>query len=84
MNEEKYIQSDTTYLDIAKNVTGMLHDLCIESKENYNIITVIAGISIGFYMFIKELANMIDIDTEELLSRCTAWMDWASSIQKKS
>lgn len=84
MNEEKYIQSDTTYLDIAKNVTGMLHDLCIESKENYNIITVIAGISIGFYMFIKELASMIDIDTEGLLSRCTAWMDWASSVQKKS
>jgi len=84
MNEEKFVQSDTKYLDLAKNVTSLLHDLCINGNEEYNVLTVIAGISVGVYMFFRELSNMIEAPTKDLISECVRWIDWADSKFNKT
>lgn len=84
MNEEKFVNSDTKYLDLAKNVTGVLHDLCINGSEDYNVLTVIAGVSIGVYMFFKELSSMVKVATKDLISECVQWMNWADSKFNKS
>lgn len=79
MNEEKFVKSNTRYLDLAKKVTADLHEICIESKEEYNTLTVLAGASIGFYMFLKEIAKMIQCNTSDLMKECIQWMQWADS-----
>lgn len=78
MNKEKFLQSEPKYLDLAKNVTTLLHDVCIESKEEYNTPTVLAGVSIGFYMFIKELAQLTKTTTNKLLETCHGWFEFAN------
>ena len=83
MNEEKFVKSNTEYLDLAKNVTTSLHELCINSKEEYNMLTVLAGISIGFYMFLKEIAQHTEHKTEDLISECIQWINWANSRFEK-
>lgn len=79
MNEEKFVKSNTEYLNLAKNVTGTLHDLCINGSEEYTIVTVLAGVSIGVYMFLKELSGMLKVNTQELISECVQWINWADS-----
>lgn len=84
MNKEKFIKSDTKYLDLAKNVTSLLHDLCINGQEDYTILTVLSGVSIGVYMFLKELSQKLEVDINGLISECTAWINWANSKFKTS
>lgn len=79
MNEEKFVKSNTQYLDLAKEVTTILHNICVEGKTEYNILTVLAGISIGLYMFIKELAQITENKTSDLMKECIQWMEWADS-----
>lgn len=84
MNEEKFVKSNTQYLDLAKEITASLHNLCIESKNSYNLVTVLAAISIGFYMFLKEIAQNTELKLEELLDECYQWINWADSKFNKS
>ena len=64
--------------------TASLHNLCIESKNRYNLVTVLAAISIGFYMFLKEIAQNTELKLEELLDECYQWINWADSKFNKS
>ena len=84
MDEEKFVKSNTQYLDLAKEVTSTLHDICIEGKAEYNMLTTLAGISIGFYMFIRELAQITENKTSNVLKECLQWIDWADSKFKKN
>lgn len=78
MDKEKFLKSEPKYLDLAKNVTTLLHDVCIESKEEYNIPTVLAGVSIGFYMFIRELAQLTETTAQKLLEVCANWFEFTN------
>ena len=84
MNEEKFVKSNTQYLELAKQVTAQLHDICVEGKEQYNLLTVLSGVSIGVYMFLKEISQNTAIGTSELIKECSQWIHWADSKFNKS
>ena len=80
MDKQKYIQSDTEYLDLAKSITNYLYELCSDDSKEYNISTVLAGISIGVYMFLKEIAGSIeDVKALDLYDKFDSWVKWADS-----
>lgn len=84
MNEEKFVKSNSEYLDLAKTVTHSLYDICIaDPTKEYNLITTLAGVSIGFYMFLKEISNHTGIDIDELSKECIQWINWTSSKLNK-
>ena len=84
MTEEKFVKSNKKYLDLAKEITYKLHEICVNSDEEYNLVTVLAGVAIGTYMFIKELAKATDQSTKDLLQEVRQWVDWADSKFNKS
>ena len=71
MTEEKFVKSNKKYLDLAKEITYKLHETCVNSDEEYNLVTVLAGVAIGTYMFIKELAKATDQSTKAAIAPAT-------------
>lgn len=71
--------SNTDYLDLAKSITDSLYNLCTEKE--YNVGTVVAGISIGTYMFLKHIANLVeDVTPADLYKEFDSWVKWVDSV----
>lgn len=84
MDESKLLKSDTQYLELAKEITSNLHDLCIESKQEYNISTVIMALGVGVYMFVKELSDVLNISVDVILEDTLNWINYANSKLNKT
>ena len=90
MDKQKYIKSDTEYLDLAKSITDYLYDVSSDKSKEYTISTVLAATSIGVYMFLREIAvslreneNFKDIEAIDLYEDFDSWVKWADSKFKK-
>lgn len=80
MDKDKYLMSDTEYLDLAKLITNYLSNLYLDDSKEYSISTVLASTSIGVYMFLKEIANNLkDIKAIDLYNNFDSWVKWADS-----
>jgi len=80
MDEKReYITNNKDYLDLAKSITSSLCDTCTEKE--YNIPTVLSALSIGVYMFLKEISkNLEDVKPIELYNEFDGWVRWADSV----
>jgi hypothetical protein len=80
MDKDKYLMSDTEYLDLAKLITNYLSNLYLDDSKEYSISTVLASTSIGVYMFLKEIAsNLKDVEAIDLYNNFDSWVKWADS-----
>ena len=84
MDKDKYIMSDTEYLDLAKSITDYLYAICADDSKEYTIGTVLAGVSIEVYMFLREIAsNFEDVKPLDLYKEFDSWVNWADSKTNK-
>ena len=69
----KILENNSRYLDIAKKITYSLHNICIESKEEYSGIEIIIGLSLGIYTFIKSISDVTGVDVKTLYEEINKW-----------
>lgn len=84
MDKLKFVNSDTEYLDLAKSITNALWNLTINKAEkDYSIGTLVAGISIGTYMFLKHVASGLeDVKAIDLYNDFDEWVKWVDSVNE--
>lgn len=83
MTEEKFQKSSLNYLDIGKNVTDALCNICIDSKEEYTVLEVINGVSTGLYMFLKAIAKQTNSNTLDLYELFDRWIKHMDSLMEE-
>ena len=84
MNKEKFLRLNPDHLDLAKSITNSLYDLCSDDSKEYSIATVLAGVSIGTYMFLKEIANNIEgVKPLDLYQEFDKWIKWVDEVQEE-
>ena len=86
MDKLKFVNSDTEYLDLAKSITNSLWNLTINRAEkDYSIGTLVAGLSVGTYMFLKHIANGLeDVEAIDLYNKFDEWVKWVDSVNNNN
>jgi len=83
MTEKEFQKANLNYLNIGKNVTDALCNICIDSKEEYTVLEVIYGVSTGVYMFLKAIAKQTDSNTLDLYELFDRWIKHMDSLMKE-
>ena len=83
MDEEKFIKTNEKYLDIAKQVSDSMYDIC-KFEEEISLDTFLSGMGIGIYIFFRFLASQltdkeVSVKAADLYNEFHRWVKWANS-----